>query len=159
MRSILQNNRGSCKTPGLRKIDDFELLYSSTFGNILDQVGPKCGAVKQLKRAILMSLRVLQFPLTYKAEMQGKQVAYVDPRYTSQKCSSCKASAKKNRNKSKYRCKNCKFRIHADWNAAINIRDNYILSSTPKAPEEQAAVNQPYVTIGNSQSQAYCLVQ
>ena len=99
------------------------------------------------------------FFLTYKAEMQGKQVAYVDPRYTSQKCSCCKASAKKNRNKSKYRCKNCKFQIHADWNAAINVRDNYILSSTPKAPEEQAAVNQPYVTIGNSQSQAYCLVQ
>ena len=39
------------------------------------------------------------------------------------------------------------------------IRDNYILSSTPKASEEQAAVIQPYVTIGNDQSQAYCLVQ
>jgi IS605 OrfB family transposase len=99
------------------------------------------------------------FFLTYKAEMLGKQVIYVNPRYTSQKCSYCKASDKKSRKKSKYHCKNCSFQLHADWNAAINIRDNYILSSTPKASEEQAAVNQPYVTIGNNQSQAYCLVQ
>ena len=49
--------------------------------------------------------------------------------------------------------------VSPDWNAAINIRDNYILSSTPKASEEQAVVIQPYVTIGNDQSQAYCLVQ
>ena len=37
--------------------------FSSTFGHILDKVGPKCEAVKQLKRAIFMSSRVLQFPL------------------------------------------------------------------------------------------------
>ncbi len=99
------------------------------------------------------------FFLTYKAEMLGKQVVYVDPRYTSQKCSCCKTSDKENRKKSKYHCKGCNFQLHADWNAAINIRDTYILSSTPTASEEQAAVNQPYVTIGNNQSQAYCLVQ
>ena len=99
------------------------------------------------------------FFLTYKAEMLGKQVVKVDPRYTSQKCSCCKAIDKKSRKKSKYHCRDCNFQLHADWNAAINIRDNYILSSTPKTSEEQAAVNQPYVTIGNNQSQAYCLVQ
>ena len=37
--------------------------FSFTFGHILDKVGPKSGAVKQLKRAIFMSSRVLQFPL------------------------------------------------------------------------------------------------
>jgi putative transposase len=99
------------------------------------------------------------FFLTYKAEMLGKQVVKVDPSYTSQKCSCCKAIDKKSRKKSKYHCRDCNFQLHADWNAAINIRDNYILSSTPKVSEEQADVNQPYVTIGNNQSQAYCLVQ
>jgi putative transposase len=74
------------------------------------------------------------------------------------KCSCCKAIDKKSRKKSKYHCRECHFELHADWNAAINIRDNYILSSTPKVSEEQAEVNQPYVTIGNNQSQAYCLV-
>ena len=99
------------------------------------------------------------FFLTYKAQMLGKEVVYVDPRYTSKKCSCCKAIQKGSRTKSKYSCRQCNFQLHADWNAAINIRDNYILSSTSKASEEQAAVIQPYVTIGNNQSQAYCLVQ
>ena len=51
------------QTREFRKINDFQLLYSSTFGHMLDPVGPQCGAVKQLKRAILMSSQVLQFPL------------------------------------------------------------------------------------------------
>lgn len=97
--------------------------------------------------------------LKYKAEMVGKEVVYVDARYTSRKCSRCKAIEKGNRRKSKYKCNTCDFQLHADWNAAINIRDNYILSSTWNASEEQAAVIQPNVTIGDNQSQAYCLVQ
>ena len=97
--------------------------------------------------------------LNYKAQKLGKEVVYVDARYTSRKCSCCKVIQKENRKKSKYLCNHCNFQLHADWNAAINIRDNYILSSTSKTSEEQAAVIQPYVTIENNQSQAYCLVQ
>lgn len=97
--------------------------------------------------------------LAYKAEILGKEVVYVDAHYTSRKCSRCKTIQKNNRKKSKYHCNLCNFQLHADWNAAINIRDNYILSSTPKVSEEQAAVIQPHVTIGNDQSQAYCLAQ
>ena len=72
--------------------------------------------------------------------MLGKEVAYVDARYTSKKCSCCKTIQKESRKKSKYHCNQCSFQLHADWNAAINIRDNYILSSTSKTSEEQAAV-------------------
>ena len=36
--------------------------FSSTFENIFGKVGLECGAVKQLKRVIFMSSRVLQFP-------------------------------------------------------------------------------------------------
>lgn len=99
------------------------------------------------------------FFLTYKAQMLGKEVVYVDPRYTSKKCSCCKSMQKGSRIRSKYHCSKCNFQLHADWNAAINIRDNYILSSTQKASEEQAVVIQPHVTIGNNQLQAYCLAQ
>lgn len=99
------------------------------------------------------------FFLTYKAQMLGKEVVYVNARYTSRKCSCCKKIEKRSRKKSKYCCSQCHFQLHADWNAAINIRDNYILSSTFKTSEEQAVVIQPHVTIGNNQSQAYCLVQ
>jgi putative transposase len=114
---------------------------------------------KQNKRLGSWPFRQFGFFLTYKAQMLGKEVVYVDARYTSRKCSCCKAVQKESRKKSKYDCNQCNFQLHADWNAAINIRDNYILSSTPKASEEQAAVIQPHVTIGNDQSQTYCLVQ
>jgi len=114
---------------------------------------------KQNKRLGSWPFHQLAFFLTYKAQMLGKEVVYVDARYTSRKCSCCKAIQEGGRKKSKYHCNRCNFQLHADWNAAINIRDNYILSSTSKTSEEQAAVIRPHVTIGNNQSQAYCLVQ
>jgi putative transposase len=114
---------------------------------------------KQNKRLSSWPFHQFGFFLTYKARMLGKEVVYVNARYTSRKCSCCKAIQKGSRKKSKYHCNQCNFQLHADWNAAINIKDNYILSSTSKASEEQAAVNQPHMTIGNNQSQAYCLVQ
>jgi len=82
--------------------------------------------------------------LSYKAEALGKSVAFVDARYTSQKCSRCGYIARSNRSKSRFLCKRCSFEIHSDLNAAINIRDNYILSSADRS-EEQAVVNQPNV--------------
>ena len=81
--------------------------------------------------------------LEYKAEYCGKEVRYVDARFTSQKCSCCKTILKVNRNKSQYKCRRCAFWLHSDWNAAINIRDDYTLSSACITSEEQAAVNPP----------------
>lgn len=83
--------------------------------------------------------------LSYKAEALGKRVVHQDPRYTSQKCNVCKHIKRTNRNKSKFQCKNCGHRTHADLNAAKNVRDDYILSST-QGTEEQASANMPYVS-------------
>lgn len=84
--------------------------------------------------------------LAYKAESLGKLVAFVDPRHTSQKCSQCGHIYKGNRRGSRFHCVRCGFHAHADVNAAINIRDTYILSTTPTATVEQAVVNPPDVT-------------
>ncbi len=65
--------------------------------------------------------------LEYKCAMQQIKIAYVDPRYTSQKCNQCGMINKNNRQKSKYVC-SCGYTNHADINAALNIRDNYALS-------------------------------
>lgn len=63
--------------------------------------------------------------LKYKAEALGKQVVYIDPHYTSQKCSKCGNTNKLSRNKSQYKCMNCGYTNHADINAAINIKNSY----------------------------------
>lgn len=83
--------------------------------------------------------------LSYKAEALGKRVVHQDPRFTSQKCNICKHIRRTNRHKSRFHCKNCGHRTHADWNAASNVRDDYILSSTTRT-EEQASVNMPHVS-------------
>lgn len=84
--------------------------------------------------------------LVYKTEAKGKKVGYV-ARYTSQKCSRCKQRHSINRHKSKFHCKTCGFKTHADINAATNIKDDYILSTTQIESVEQGSVNDPYVSI------------
>lgn len=84
--------------------------------------------------------------LTYKAEALGKRVVHQDPRYTSQKCNVCKHIKRTNRHKSRFCCHNCGYQTHADLNAALNVRDDYILSSTLQGTEKQASVNAPYVS-------------
>jgi len=86
--------------------------------------------------------------LEYKAKGVGKRVAYVDARYTSQRCSQCGSTHSSYRKKSRFRCGTCGFCDHADVNAAKNIRNNFLLSqlSLLEGTVGQAAVNLPYVT-------------
>ena len=91
--------------------------------------------------------------LSYKSEALGKKVGYVDARYTSKRCNRCGHINGANRKKSRFHCKSCGYHEHADLNAAYNIRDRYILSST-HGTEEQATVNSPIVTDSNVQLQA-----
>jgi IS605 OrfB family transposase len=90
--------------------------------------------------------------LTYKADGLGKKVEYVDAHYTSRKCSRCGNRSRHNRYKSRFLCSVCGYTNHADINAAINIRDSYILSTTKKSVE-QGSVNSPNespgIAIGN----------
>ncbi len=90
------------------------------------------------KRLAGWAFRQLANFLTYKAEALGKSVVYVDARYTSTKCSFCKQREDTHRNKSRFRCAGCKKHLHADLNAALNIRDDYLISSLAE-PEKQAA--------------------
>jgi putative transposase len=95
--------------------------------------------------------------LQYKAEALGKQIVKVDARYTSQKCSNCGITEKKNRNKSQYKCVSCGYFEHADINAAKNIKNNYILSATEKSAE-QALVNEPNVSLAITETNPTTLV-
>jgi len=82
---------------------------------------------QQRRRIHLWSFARLKRFLEYKAPMHGCQIAFVDPRYTSQKCSKCAHIEKRNRkSQSDFCCKKCGFKHNADLNASKNIRQNYL---------------------------------
>ena len=92
------------------------------------------------------SFSQLEFFLGYKSVALGKETAFVDARYTSQRCSRCGNVNRANRKKSRFHCRSCHFEAHSDINSGLNIRDNFFLSSTQYETEEQALVNEPIVT-------------
>lgn len=60
--------------------------------------------------------------LEYKAKEVGIDVVYIDPKYTSQRCSKCGHISKDNRKKqSEFICIECGYKENADYNAAKNI--------------------------------------
>jgi len=81
----------------------------------------------QRRRLHGWSFAQFQAFVTYKAEARGVTVGFVDPRYTSQKCSKCGHIERGNRpSQAEFRCKKCGYECHADYNAAVNIREDYL---------------------------------
>jgi putative transposase len=71
--------------------------------------------------------------IDYKAQLSGVPVVFVDPAYTSQRCSACGHTERRNRkSQAEFCCVVCTHQLPADYNAAINI--------------EWAAVNRPMVS-------------
>ena len=61
----------------------------------------------------------LRLFVSYKSAAVGMDTVFVDPKFTSQDCSSCGARTK---TKGKwYTCRHCGLEIHRDKNAAFNI--------------------------------------
>lgn len=64
----------------------------------------------------------LQTMIEYKAKMNGIEVRYIKPAYTSQTCSKCGHVDKENRLTQKdFVCLSCGYSANADYNAALNI--------------------------------------
>jgi len=102
----------------------------------LTDIRTRVKARKQQRRRIhRWSFSRLKGFLEYKAPMFGCQIAFVDPRYTSQKCSKCEHIEKRNRkSQSEFCCKKCGFRHNADLNAAKNICQNYLAQRSMSSP-------------------------
>lgn len=91
--------------------------------------------VRREQRVALHSWSFFQFRsfLEYKCILAGIPLMLVSPAYTSQTCSECGYCDKSNRkSQSKFVCGSCGYVVHADLNAAKNIRG--------------VAVSQPYVS-------------
>lgn len=95
---------------------------------------------EQRRRLHGWSFHQLQAFVEYKAASRGVTVAYVDPRYTSQKCAECGHRERGNRqSQAHFSCKACGHQANADVNAAVNIRANHLSS-------QGCPVNQPIVS-------------
>ena len=92
--------------------------------NIRDNCGAKGKAHKKHRTKIgRWSFKRLENALKYLAELAGVYVEYIDPRYTSQRCSQCEVVKKSNRkNQSMYVC-SCGLQLNADLNASRNIKN------------------------------------
>jgi IS605 OrfB family transposase len=87
---------------------------------------------KQRARHSNWAFGQLRFFIGYKAQQAGVSVSLVDPAYTSQRCSACGHTERRNRkSQAEFCCVVCHHQLPADHNAAINI--------------EWAAVNRPMV--------------
>jgi len=64
----------------------------------------------------------LQQKIEYKARECGIEIKYINPKYTSQRCSKCGYIHSDNReNQETFHCKSCGFKTNADYNASQNI--------------------------------------
>ena len=64
----------------------------------------------------------LQTKIEYKAREAGISVVYIDPKYTSQRCSKCGyISADNRKTQAMFFCCKCGFEANADYNASQNI--------------------------------------
>ncbi len=85
----------------------------------------------------------LQQYIEYKAKERGIVVKYINPQYTSQRCSCCGYIAKGNRKEqSKFECVQCGYKANADYNAAKNIADPDIESKIKSELKRQRSVMQ-----------------
>lgn len=100
------------------------------------------------RRLHAWSFRRQQDMLAYKLPDAGCALAYADPRYTSQKCSACGHTSKKNRrSQSVFCCDRCGHTEHADLNAAKNIAANWIATQqdgSPPVAARKRQVNPPH---------------
>lgn len=63
--------------------------------------------------------------IEYKSKKYGVPVAYIEPQYTSQRCSRCGHIEAKNRNLKQFHCVECGMVENADVNAGFNIAHLY----------------------------------
>ncbi len=112
--------------------------------NIRQRVKATRGEAK--RRLHSWSFAQLRQFLEYKAEALGARIVGIDPRHTSQRCAVCGFIYRGNRpSQSRFVCRSCGHRANADKNAALNIRDKFLVgwSSPSDGPLPDGLSSQP----------------
>jgi len=114
------NHKISRKVVNLAKENNYGIKLEKLTGIRRKKQGKRLNAIKSN-----WSFYQLQKFIEYKAKLLGLTVNYIDPRFTSQKCSRCGLIGL--RESKKFMCLSCRHVDHADANAAFNIAQSLTL--------------------------------
>jgi len=131
------NTRLTRKTKGSKNFKQTQTLRTNYINWSVNQLNldqvktVKLENLKHFRKGVKTSRKLTHFTYT---EIQSKvvnccnllgvQVEYVNPTYTSQRCSCCGWVRSSNRKGKQFKCKACGFAVDADLNAALNIATN-----------------------------------
>ncbi len=137
-------------------VEDLKLknMTRSAAGTV-DEPGKNVRQKAGLNRSLLDAApgRLIQL-LTYKAERAGGMVVKVDPRGTSQDCSSCGVTVEKKLSNRVHRC-SCGTVLDRDHNAALNILNRALVAHRRAKPPGDANVgHQPVRRLGTAVAKA-----
>ena len=136
------------KTYSYIAIEDLKVknMTASAKGSA-EEHGKNVKAKAGLNREILnVSPYMMREKLAYKTVWYGSHLETVDPKYTSQTCSSCGHVSRENRTtQARFECQECGYKDNADVNAAKNILSKSGISETAqglrKTPSENHQVS------------------
>ncbi|MDQ6661531.1 MAG: transposase, partial [Chloroflexota bacterium] len=99
---------------------------------------------KYLNRAVYNEWGLYTFilMLTYKCALYGKELAFLDERYTSKTCSGCGNRQDMSLRKRTYCCKQCRLVMGRDDNSAVNILTRFFARRGPHTLETECGVLQ-----------------
>jgi putative transposase len=101
------------------KLSNMTRSAKGTLENPGTNVRQKSGLNREMLR---IGLAGLINKCVYKAHRRGGNVIFVDPKFTSQTCSSCGTIDKLSRkSQARFQCIHCGFKLNADKNASLNI--------------------------------------
>lgn len=109
----------------------FERLFSPRYSHSKDRADPFVFSFEN------NSFFSLQRQVEKRAVERGIPVIYVNPEYTSKRCSRCGQFG--HRTRKHFECPHCGFVAHADVNAAFNIATTSLRDATPGFLHETAA--------------------
>jgi putative transposase len=110
--------------PNVIVLEDLRVAaMTRTAKGTLEAPGRNVRAKSGLNRVMLdASFGLLRQMIESKGEETGIMIVAVDPKYSSQTCSRCGWVAAESRWKRRFACVACGFTVHADVNAALEIR-------------------------------------
>lgn len=122
--------------------NDFLHKWSRYYVDAYDHIGMEDLQVKNLAQSPIRGLNKsildaawgkARMFVEYKAENAGKYAHFVNPAYTSQRCSRCGCIVKKKLSDRVHVCPQCGYLAPRDFNAAVNIKQNAVGWDTPES--------------------------